>query len=97
MLDSLHYEAYAPHLNSKFQLSAGEQSWEIELIEVVDKSPSPRQEQFVLFFRAPLDAPPYQSIFRLAHAVLGAGELFLVPIQRNQQGVYYEATFNRVR
>jgi hypothetical protein len=97
MLDSLHYEAYAPHLNSKFQLTARGQSWELELIAVEDKSPSPRQEQFVLLFRAPLDAPPYQSIFQLEHAVLGAGALFLVPIKRDQQGVCYEATFNRVR
>jgi hypothetical protein len=97
MLDSLHYETYAPHVNSKFQMNTGGQSWEIELIEAVDKSPSPRQEQFVLYFRAPLDAPPYQSIFQLEHAVLGAGALFLVPIRRDQQGVYYEATFNRMR
>jgi hypothetical protein len=97
MLDNLHCEDYALHVNSKFQLSAGEQSWEIELLKVEDKSPSPRQEQFVLHFRAPLDAPPYQSIFRLEHAELGAGELFLVPISRDQSGLYYEAAFNRMR
>ena len=97
MLDNLHYEDYAPHLNSKFQLSAGEQGWEIELIGVEDKSPSPHQEQYVLLFRAPLEAPPFQSIFQLEHAELGAGALFLVPIRRDQNGLYYEATFNRMR
>jgi len=97
MLDNLHHEDYAPHVNSKFQMVAGEQSWEIELIEAVDKSPSPSQEQYVLLFRAPLDAPPYQSIFQLEHAELGAGALFLVPIRRDQSGLYYEASFNRMR
>jgi hypothetical protein len=97
MLDNLHYEDYLPHLNSKFRLSVGEQSWEIELSEAQEKSPSPRQEQFVLIFRAPLDAPPYQSIFQLEHAELGTGALFLVPIRRNETELYYEATFNRMR
>jgi hypothetical protein len=97
MLDNLHYEDYAPHVSSKFQLSARGQSWEIELVAVEDKSPSPGQEQYVLLFRAPADAPPYQSVFPLEHAKLGAGALFLVPIRHDQSGLYYEATFNRMR
>lgn len=97
MLDSLHYEDFASHLNSRFQMRAGEQTWEIELVEVNDKSPSPKQEQFALQFRAPLDAPPYQSLFELEHATLGKGGVFLVPVSRNAQGLYYEAIFNRPR
>jgi hypothetical protein len=97
MLDSLHYEDYVPHRHSKFQLGAQGKSWEVELVEVEEKSPSPRQEQFVLIFRAPLEAPPFQSIFTLEHATLGQGALFLVPIRRSEDGLYYEATFNRPR
>jgi hypothetical protein len=97
MLDSLHYEDFVPHLNSKFQMRAGEQSWEIELVEVADRSPSPKQEQFALQFRAPLDAPPFQSLFELEHVTLGKGGVFLVPVSRNDQGLYYEAIFNRPR
>ena len=97
MLASLHYEDYAPHLNSTFQLRAGNQRWEIELIAVTDKSPSLRQEQFTLQFRGPADAPPYQSMFQIEHAALGADELLLVPVFRDAQGLYYEAIFNRPR
>lgn len=97
MLDNLHYEDYAPHRLSKFQLGAQGKSWEIELVEVEEKSPSAHQEQFVLTFRAPLDAPPFQSIFTLEHATLGEGALFLVPVGRTAAGLFYEATFNRPR
>lgn len=97
MLDSLHYEDFAPHVNSKFQMRAGQQVWEIELVEVADRSPSPKQEQFALQFRAPLEAPPFQSLFELEHATLGKGGVFLVPVSRNDQGLYYEAIFNRPR
>lgn len=48
MLDSLHYENFAHHLNSKFQMRAGEEAQEIELIEVTDKAPSPKREPFAL-------------------------------------------------
>ncbi len=97
MLDSLHYDDFTPHLNSKFQLRAGNQSWEIELVEVTDKSPSPKQEQFVLRFCAPLEAPPNQALFELEHAALGAGVMFLVPVTRDANGLHYEAVFNRPR
>lgn len=97
MLDSLHCEDFAAHLNSRFQMRAGNQTWEIELVEALDKSPSPSQEQFALQFRAPLDAPPFQALFELEHATLGKGGMFLVPVTRNAQGLYYEAIFNRPR
>ncbi len=97
MLDSLHYEDFAPHVNSKFQMRAGQQTWEIELVEVADRSPSPKQEQFALQFCAPQDAPAFQSLFELEHATLGKGDVFLVPVNRTAQGLYYEAIFNRPR
>lgn len=97
MLDNLHCEDFAPHLDTNFQMQLGELIKEIELIGVEDKSPSPRQEQFVLTFRAPHDAPPQQGIYQLEHASLGSGALFLVPIGRDQSGLTYEAIFNRQR
>ncbi|MBI1765932.1 MAG: hypothetical protein HYR56_31390 [Acidobacteria bacterium] len=97
MLDSLHYDDFVPHLKSKFQLRAGHQTWEAELVEVTDKSPSPKQEQFALQFRAPLDAPPVQTLFEIEHASLGTGGMFLVPVHRDAHALYYEAIFNRPR
>lgn len=98
MLDSLHHEDFVPHVNSRFQMLLGEAgTLELELLSVEDKSPSARQEQFVLTFRAPQNAPPQQGLFQLQHAVLGDGILFLVPIGRDAGGLVYEAIFNRKR
>lgn len=98
MLDSLHYEDFAPHVNSRFHMLLGEAgAIEIELLGVEDKSPAPGQEQFVLTFRAPLNAPQQQGLFQLQHAHLGDGILFLVPIGRDASGLTYEAIFNRKR
>jgi hypothetical protein len=98
MLDTLHYEDFARHVNTRFQMQLSEDTTlEIELISVEDKSPSPRQEQFLLTFRAPLQAPPEQWLYQLRHERLGSGRLFLVPIARDEKGLTYEAVFNRKR
>jgi hypothetical protein len=98
MLDSLHYENFAPHINSKFLAQFGaDLKMEITLINVEDTSPSPRQEQFTLTFLAPLEAPSHQGIYELQHEELGGGSIFLVPIAKDRTGVTYEAIFNRKR
>jgi hypothetical protein len=95
-LDSLHYEDYATHVNSKFTTQLSDASTiELELTQVEEKSPSPRQEQFALTFRAPLSGPLEQQIFNLQHEQLGSGIMFLVPIGKDANGITYEAIFNR--
>jgi hypothetical protein len=97
-LDSLHFEDYAPHVNSMFAAQTNNGATiELELTRVEEKSPSPRQEQFVLTFRAPIGAPLEQQIFTLQHEQLGSGAMFLVPIGKDADGVIYEAIFNRPR
>ena len=96
MLDLLHYEDFVPHVNSTFTAQANNASTvELELLSVEEKSPSPRQEQFILTFRAPLTAPAQQQIFNLHHEQLGSGSMFLVPIGKDATGILYEAVFNR--
>lgn len=97
-LDSLHYEDYAPHVNSKFTAHCADgSSLELELTDVLENSPSPRQEQFVLTFRAPLTTPPHQQLFSVQHEQLGSGIIFLVPIGKDANGIIFEAVFNRSR
>ena len=97
-MDSLHYEDYLPHVNSKFTAQLNDVSTiELELTNVEEKSPSPRQEQFILTFRAPSGAPTGQQIFNLQHEQLGSGIMFWVPIGKDASGVTYEAVFNRSR
>ena len=38
-----------------------------------------------------------QGMYQLQHDQLGALELFLVPVGRDHEGLYYEAVFNRLR
>jgi len=70
---------------------------EMELIEVIDGRSTPRQEQFSLIFRALEQAQVAQGMYRLEHDHLEAGDLFLVPVGRDEKGFYYQAVFNRLR
>lgn len=98
MLDSLHYEDYLPHIGSKFKAPITETlTVEFELTSVVNKPPSPHQEQFILNFRLPKSYPirHMQFMFTLQHETLGEGVMFLVPIEQDADFVIYEAVFNR--
>lgn len=95
-MDNLHYDDFLPYLNSRLQMTASDgATHELELVQVTENSPSPRQEQFVLQFRAPLTAPSSQGIYQLQHEQLGSGAIFLVPVSRNAESMQYEAVFNR--
>src|SRR5687768_221690 len=54
------------------------------------------QENFSLLFRAPVDTPPAQGIYRLMHARLGVIDIFLVPVKQDAEGLYFEAVFNNL-
>jgi hypothetical protein len=92
-------EAFVAQLNSKFTMKwqAGTLQTELELVEATELDSSARIEQFSLIFKANQEAPPYQSIYSLEHQSLGTAEVFLVPIKRDQEGLYYQAIFNRFR
>jgi hypothetical protein len=67
----------------------------LELVDLEEGLSSAEQEQFALVFRAPRDMPARQGTYHLEHAVLGAVDLFLVPVGREGDDVILEATFNR--
>ena len=97
MLEKLTREIFAENLNTRFRMfPQGGPVVEVELIEVKPGRSTPRQEQFAILFRAPQDAPAQQGMFRLEHDKVGAIDLFLVPVRRDEQGLYYEAVFNRL-
>lgn len=90
-------EMFAGHENSRFLMHYGDsQTAELELVRVKDVGSSELQKQFSLQFLGPLDAPVVQGIYKVDHEALGALDLFLVPIGRDEKGVQYEAIFNRV-
>jgi hypothetical protein len=88
---------FASALNSRFCARVADSSdFDLSLVQFNDVVSNSVQEIFTLLFRGPLDAPPMQNIYQLEHDTLGSMELFMVPVKRDEAGLYYEAVFNRL-
>ena len=96
MLGTTPKATFAENLNTRFRASHNDIAFELELIEIVDRRSTPRQEQFSLMFRAPADAAVQQGTYRLEHDRLESGDLFLVPVSKDDTGIVYQAVFNRL-
>ena len=96
MLDKLNYEELAAQVNTKFRLAETTEPIELELIEAPEPKINPGQIAFSLIFLGPKDLLLPQRIYQLDHDQLGSGSIFLVPIAQNEEGVRYEAVFNRL-
>ena len=84
-------------LNSVFSVHLPEgKDFDLCLVKVDEIVSNEIQENFTLLFKASVDAPPSQSIYRLEHD-LGAMEIFLVPVKKDENGLYYEAVFNHLK
>jgi hypothetical protein len=53
-----------------------------------------RAEPFAMILAGPAEPCLPQATYRVEHPVLGALDLFIVPIARKASGVEYEVTFN---
>ena len=96
MLDKLTKETFVPVKGSLFQLAIENRpAIPLELVEVAGNGLQgrARREQFSLRFRGPASPALAQRIYRLEHATLGTLEIFLVPIQKDPDGMIYEAVF----
>ncbi len=101
MLDSLNQAQFSECLGSKFQLHLDSKApLELELIESkILSAPSKqgnrkvRKEPFSLLFRCSEGTYLPQRIYKLEHATLGTLDLFIVPVARDEEGMYYEAIF----
>jgi len=97
-MERLDSKVFAEHLNTQFhvQLEPGE-LLVLELFDVTERNDSANTEQFSLLFRCPLSPLMPQGIRILEHSRLGKLDLFLVPLGTDQQGVCYQAIFNRLK
>ena len=88
---------FSKHLNTKFRIT-GETPLELELTEVKGYLSKPDEqtgmERFSAFFYGPGDRYLPQHAYAIEHDVMGAFDLFLVPISRDEKGYRYEAVFN---
>lgn len=99
MIEDFTKETFDPLLNTKFRLQLSpEKTFELELVETT-KSGEPDAQQrytsFSIIFRGSQEILLPQRIYRMEHEQLGAFELFIVPIQRDEDSFYYQAVFNR--
>ena len=110
MEDKLRRRLFAAHLNETFRLHVdAETVLDMTLVEVKSLKPSVprnnpwdsepltsmRREPFSMIFRGSLDQPLPQRMYRLDHPEMGSIEnLFLVPVGKNQEGMFYESLVN---
>ena len=89
--------AFETHLNTSFRvIHDGEDTFDLELIEVADKTPAGfAGEQFSLIFKGRPDLMLMQQTCTLEHPEMGQVVLFLVPVDQKKDGYRYEAIFNR--
>jgi hypothetical protein len=98
METSLTHEEFAKNANTKFHVKLDENTRvELELTEISELKLHPHQEEFAVVFRGPLDMYLGQGVGSFTHDQMGQFELFVVPIRQDEQGIYYQAVFNRLR
>lgn len=88
--------AFEAQVNTNFKMFVDENAFDLTLVEFKSIISNQRQECYSLLFHAPQDAPVYQSMFRLEHETLGAMDIFLVPVKKDEGGIKYEAVFNNL-
>jgi L-ascorbate metabolism protein UlaG (beta-lactamase superfamily) len=98
MPETLTQAAFSEQLNTKFRVHVADSNRvDIELTEVAPGRQTARQEQFSILFRGPGDAFFGQGNYKIEHEKMGAFDLLLVPVAKDDKGFYYEAVFNRLR
>jgi hypothetical protein len=87
---------FEENLNTKFWLREenGERA-ALDLIELRNGHSSALFEQFSLLFRGEPTKLQAQRTYAVEHGAIGGFDLFITPVDRNDQGTFYEAVFNR--
>ena len=96
-LEKLNAKTFAECLHTKFRVQHGDSTVALELAEVTERDISPRIEVFSLIFHGPVSPWLPQQILRLEHEKLGTISIFLTAVAGDEEGISYEAVFNRIR
>ena len=90
-------QEFSSVVDARFDLrQADGRAVEFTLVECKSLLSNERQECYSLVFRGPADVPPVQNIYVLENDKLGTIELFLVPIKKDDNGLYFEAVMNHL-
>lgn len=101
MAGTLTEEEFSQHVHTKFRVKGGAtQPVELYLVEVKgyekenESGSQGGMERFSVFFSGPSDCYLPQKTYSVEHDKMGAFDIFLVPIGRDDRGYSYEAVFN---
>ncbi len=91
-------QMFEQNLNTRFWLreESGE-SAPLDLIDFKEGQTVPPYEQFSLLFRGDMSKTYEQGTYGMEHDSMGAFDLFLTPVELNDQGTVYQAVFNRLK
>lgn len=93
----LSLERFAAAAGEGFDLSLGESGLALTLVEAiplpVNPFPGMLRAPFSLTFRSTSPVVLPQRLYRLQNPGLGAIDMFLVPVGRDAQGVFYQAVY----
>jgi len=95
-LESFTAETFAPHLGEVFRVLVDDGSelvTELVSVEPYEERGAGRRMAFSLVFLGPSEPLLPQRIYRFRHEELGAFDIFVVPIGRDEAGVRYESVF----
>jgi hypothetical protein len=96
MLEHLTRNDFAACVGSSFRLCPDHADGFDLLVEQVSALKAIEgQESFSIYFRGPGDRLVQQATYPMAHERLGRLEIFIVPISQDNNGIRYEALFNR--
>ena len=91
-------EEFSQQVDKTFCVSASEgPEFDVSLLEFTDIADTDTVETFSLLFRAPSHIGRAQGIYHLENDEMGSMDIFLVPIRQDEQGLYFEAVFNRLK
>lgn len=96
MLDKLTKDTFEPRKGEAFVLTheaAGEVELKLASVQGTGLRGKAPREQFSLHFHGPREPVLPQQIYHLENAEMGAMDLFLVPVARDDEGMTYEAVF----
>ena len=87
---------FSAMLNQSFRAGHSNGEFETELVEVKVVTANEEQENYSLLFRGPTDAPAKQGIYEMSAAGKKPFSIFLVPVSKDDSGLYFEAIFNNL-
>lgn len=90
-------DEFSEQVGSVFRArSADGAEFDLALVDFEELVANEVQENFTLLFRAPGDTPQQQGLYQMHHERLGGMEIFLVPVKKDDEGLYFEAVFNNL-